>query len=293
MNYQTFKAQNLGKLVDDGAGYYKGECVSLVKRWILFNGWPMKMGNAIDWQHNGDNFYQWIPNTPSGVPIQGDMVVFNYKPYGHIGICETAGVNTINLLNQNFPKGNDTDPVQITSFNYTHVLGWLRPKQTNKESMKHLRNIRFSNGADVYMLYVAQTMEEVNATGRAIDLWNPPRLERKVGQAEVSFCAGINSFESVAVFGLKAEDTKDNSDKQTIDGLNGKVSSLSASLESMNAGADLLDKEIEGLNTKVADLQSQLTACKKLTPVGNDQEQQVQGFVSKAIEFLSNLFNKK
>ena len=129
MTYNDFKNSVIGQLVDDGNGGYKGQCVSVIKRWISANGWPYKHGNAIDWQNNGDDFYHWIANSSTAVPVQGDIIVFKIGTYGHIGIVESANVNTVDVLNQNYPHGNLTDPVQVTRFNYTSpkVIGWLHP----------------------------------------------------------------------------------------------------------------------------------------------------------------------
>lgn len=133
MDYQTFKNKTLGKLVDDGDGNYKGECVSLVKNYIKIQGWPFKRGNAIDWQKNGDDFYKWVKNTPTGVPEQGDFIIFSVGKYGHIGIVDSATSKEVFVLNQNWPHGNDTDPVQITRFDYIkpQCVGWLHPTPTS------------------------------------------------------------------------------------------------------------------------------------------------------------------
>lgn len=119
-----------GKIVTDPWGGYRGECVSIVKRWISENGWPMKSGNAIQWQNNGDDFYKWIKNTTSAVPSPGDLIVFSIGTYGHIGIVASANAYTVDVFNQNWPHGNSTDPCVITRFNYVNpkVLGWLHPK---------------------------------------------------------------------------------------------------------------------------------------------------------------------
>ncbi len=138
MNYDGFKQKYIGQEVTAPDGSYPGECVSLAKQWLAWNGWPPRHGNANQWNY-GDDFYTWI--TKSGVPIQGDLVVFDYAPYGHIGICESADANNIVLFNQNFPKGNDTNPAQINNFNYQHVMGWLRPKGANVITKQGLINL--------------------------------------------------------------------------------------------------------------------------------------------------------
>jgi surface antigen len=125
-----FISKYQGKIVTDPWGGYRGECVSIVKRWISENGWPMKSGNAIQWQNNGDDFYKWIKNTTSAVPSPGDLIVFSIGTYGHIGIVASANAYTVDVFNQNWPHGNTTDPCVVTRFNYTSpkVEGWLHPK---------------------------------------------------------------------------------------------------------------------------------------------------------------------
>lgn len=140
-NVQDFVKQYQGKIVADPKGYYKGECVSLVKQWLAFNGWPQLLGNAIDWQKNGDGKrYVFIKNTATFVPKAGDMAIFtvpqtgikNGKKYtydfGHIGIVITATVKTMQVFNQNWPHGNDKDVAVITTFNYVKpkCVGFLR-----------------------------------------------------------------------------------------------------------------------------------------------------------------------
>jgi surface antigen len=128
MNINDFVQKYSGKIVADPWGTYKGECVSLVKMWLQENGWPMLRGNAINWQYNGGSAYRWIKNYAWTVPQPGDIAVFQVGVYGHIGIVVSANVRTMDVFNQNWPTGNDTDPARITRFNYTSpkCLGFLR-----------------------------------------------------------------------------------------------------------------------------------------------------------------------
>jgi surface antigen len=128
MNLNDFIKKYQGKIVSDPWGTYKGECVSLVKMWIKENGWPMKRGNAINWQYNGNGGYTWIKNYWWTIPKPGDMAVFQVGYYGHIGIVVSANMWNMQVFNQNWPQGNDTDPAQITNFNYTKpkCIGFLR-----------------------------------------------------------------------------------------------------------------------------------------------------------------------
>jgi gas vesicle protein len=130
MSLWDFINKYQGKIVTDPWGGYNGQCVSIVKRYISENNWPMKSGNAIQWQNNGDDFYKWIKNTTSAVPSPGDLIVFQIGTYGHIGIVTSANQYTVDVFNQNWPNGNTTDPCIVTRFNYVNpkVVGWLHPK---------------------------------------------------------------------------------------------------------------------------------------------------------------------
>lgn len=129
MTIQDFVKKYQGKIVADPWGAYKGECVSLVKMWLKENGWPILHGNAINWQYNGGNGYQWIKNYVWTVPKAGDIAVFQIGQYGHIGIV-MPGSNgrSMDVFSQNWPTGNDTDPAKVTTFDYVRpkCLGFIR-----------------------------------------------------------------------------------------------------------------------------------------------------------------------
>jgi surface antigen len=129
INMQDFINKYQGQLVTDWWGNYKGECVSLVKRWQGENGWPISRGNAINWQYNGDGKnYTFLKNYWYTIPKCGDMAVFQVGTYGHIGIVTAASLTKMAVFNQNWPSGKDTDPAKITFFDYKHpkCVGFLR-----------------------------------------------------------------------------------------------------------------------------------------------------------------------
>ena len=118
-----------GQLVAAPDGSFPGQCVSLVKQWLDFCGWPALRGNAINWQYNGDGkTYKFFKNYAWTVPNPGDMCVFKVGPYGHIGIVVQANLSNMLVFNQNWPQGNTTDPAKLTSFDYRHpiCIGFLR-----------------------------------------------------------------------------------------------------------------------------------------------------------------------
>jgi len=72
------------------------------------------------------NFYR-IPNTPHAIPIQGDLIVWNYTfngVAGHIGVCQSADLAKMQVFEQNDPTLSDC---HVKEYNYNNVLGWLRP----------------------------------------------------------------------------------------------------------------------------------------------------------------------
>jgi hypothetical protein len=73
------------------------------------------------------NLYR-IPNTPSAMPLKGDIIVwdYTYNGYaGHVGI--SSGIRTLNSL-QVFEQNDPLKSVcHLKTYNYNSILGWLRP----------------------------------------------------------------------------------------------------------------------------------------------------------------------
>lgn len=94
-------------------------------------------GNAIDFQHNYDHSaYVWIENTPAGVPVRGDIVVWGLliSQYGHVAIFDHGDVNSFVSFDQNWPlqvdsNGNGTGVCHFQNHSYHGVLGWLHPNK--------------------------------------------------------------------------------------------------------------------------------------------------------------------
>lgn len=87
----------------DYAGSYKGECVSLVKRYIrdVLGFTPQSIGNAKEyWQKRNDNYIK-AHFKPVSKPKRGDLFVRTSGTYGHIGIVLSAGDTTYYTIEQN------------------------------------------------------------------------------------------------------------------------------------------------------------------------------------------------
>jgi hypothetical protein len=80
----------------------------------------------------GKEYFERIPNTPDGVPQEGDIIIWGYNPYGHVAIFVEGNVNSFRSFDQNLPLGS---PCHIQNHNYNNVLGWLRFNQTVKVTL--------------------------------------------------------------------------------------------------------------------------------------------------------------
>lgn len=137
MTLQEFIDKYLGKQVEyhsfGGQGTYN-QCTDLCNAyidWVL--GKTAIIGtNAKDFGKNyKDNEFEWIPNTPTGIPTEGDIVVWNGRVgggAGHVAIYLSGDVNSFVSLDQNWSK---KEIVTIETHNYNSVSGWLHPKGLN------------------------------------------------------------------------------------------------------------------------------------------------------------------
>jgi surface antigen len=132
-------------------GFAGNQCVDVIKVYDPeVVGKPAQLGNAIDyWTKYNPNFYTRVPNTPSGIPPVGSVIIWGSKSspgwdkknvgtYGHIAVVNSANTNQFEAFEQNWP-GNigywkngiwiSTDVCHYRMHNYTAVKGWLIPKK--------------------------------------------------------------------------------------------------------------------------------------------------------------------
>ncbi|MBA3678590.1 hypothetical protein H0W80_00080 [Candidatus Saccharibacteria bacterium] len=130
--YAQRAGQRLGSC--GGGSQNIGQCQQLVQLYALevlgVPGCPafpvpyarLMMGTRTD-------YFTTVPNTPSGVPPYGSIVVFNGRVgggYGHTGVAiEGSDTNVVRIIQQNDPMGSGAS---IKIYNYNNVMGWLVPK---------------------------------------------------------------------------------------------------------------------------------------------------------------------
>lgn len=133
MTLNEFLASNIGQSVETSDPSNPYQCMDLAYVWCDALGVPrdtIRQLNAFEvWTKPHDStlqYFDYIPNTPNGLPKEGDLVVFNQGvgPSGHISIATAkADVNTFTSVDQNW---NGVQSVQLVDHNYTNVSGWLR-----------------------------------------------------------------------------------------------------------------------------------------------------------------------
>ena len=103
------------------------QCTDLVNGYIRdVLGLPIiEWTNAIDFPKKAGDKYEWIANTPTGVPQKGDLIVFNIGKYGHVSIFIDGDVNLFYSFDQNYPIRSSC---HMQTHNYKNIVGWLRPK---------------------------------------------------------------------------------------------------------------------------------------------------------------------
>lgn len=111
-----------------GSADAKNQCVDLANQYIKdVLGLPIiEWTNAKDFPSKAGDLYEYIKNTPSGVPKEGDLVIWG-GTYGHIAIFVEGNADSFRSFDQNYPTGS---PCHIQNHNYNNVLGWLHPKHT-------------------------------------------------------------------------------------------------------------------------------------------------------------------
>lgn len=130
MTLQQFLTKYNGKFVEvAGSAGAENQCVDLANAYIRdVYGLPIiEWTNAKDFPSKAGPAYDYILNTPSGIPKEGDIIIWGGNQYGHIAVFIEGNADSFRSLDQNFPTGSNVH-VQNHNYNTPPVLGWLRKK---------------------------------------------------------------------------------------------------------------------------------------------------------------------
>ena len=146
MTLNEFVQKYKGKFVEangniQGQGAFN-QCVDLANQYIseVISLPKILWTNAQDFPSKAGNNYDYILNTPTGVPIAGDIMIWkSADKVGHIAIFISGDEFTFTSFDQNWPTGS---PCSLVKHSYTNVLGWLHPKVSIiEDSMNDLQTV--------------------------------------------------------------------------------------------------------------------------------------------------------
>src|SRR3990167_1456877 len=129
MNLTEFMGLLNGEYKETAGTTAKNQCVDLANAYIRYVlRLPIiEWTNAVDFPSKASDNYEYILNTPNGIPQEGDLVIWGGNQYGHIAIFIEGDTNTFRSFDENYPTGS---PCHVQEHNYDSpkVLGWLRVK---------------------------------------------------------------------------------------------------------------------------------------------------------------------
>ena len=132
MNLNEFYKKYNGKNVD-ADNYAGAQCVDLIKAYFkdVLNVPVKAYGNAINYWTIFEKHKELINNFEKvkGLPKKGDLVIFNYAPYGHIAIVWAINGNILTVFEQN--RTGKHDKCTLGKYTTNKVKGYLRHKTTN------------------------------------------------------------------------------------------------------------------------------------------------------------------
>ena len=131
MNLDQFLIKYDGKFVEvTGSPGAENQCVDLANAYLrdVLNHSIVRWTNAKDFPSKLPDF-EWIENTPNGLPERGDLLVWQHNEYGHIAIFLSGNLDSFVSFDQNYPTGS---PAHRENHNYIipRLAGWLRPPES-------------------------------------------------------------------------------------------------------------------------------------------------------------------
>ena len=142
MNLNEFIGILNGEYKEEAGTDAKNQCVDLANAYIHYVlGLPIiEWTNAVDFPSKASNNYDYILNTPHGVPQEGDLVIWG-GTYGHIAIFLKGNDTRFTSFDENYPTGSPCH-VQEHTYLSPKVLGWLHPKVTPTDIQTQLDQCR-------------------------------------------------------------------------------------------------------------------------------------------------------
>ena len=132
--FDGFMQEWSGRYINYPGGTGTAQCMDLMHQYTLevlgFDA--LHAATAYNAYVAGDSRFDKIPNTPTGIPLKGDLVFWNSSlpgsgGAGHVAVFIQGDLNQFTSFDQNFPTGSAP---HVQSHSYNYVVGWLHPKNS-------------------------------------------------------------------------------------------------------------------------------------------------------------------
>ncbi len=184
MTLQEFIQKYNGKYCEV-AGSPQNQCVDLANAYLReVLGQPIvEWTNAIDFPSKLTANFDYILNTPTGVPQEGDLIISGVS-CGHIGIFLEGDANRFTSFDQNYPTGSFCTVVEH-NYNSPKVHGWLRLK-SGVDLQFELDKCRIDRDKNWnYLIEIARLLnKETNITIIKEEIEKLIKLEDKVAEKD-------------------------------------------------------------------------------------------------------------
>lgn len=239
----------------------KFQCADLANQYIVeVIGLPAIIGtNAQQFPDKAGDKYQYILNTPTGVPKKGDIIIWSSADnIGHIAVFIDGDSNRFNSFDQNYPTGT---PCHIQSHTYLRpkVIGWLRAKVQSAQEFMQIEKSVFEN-----LVTKATKWDELDKAGypnvKAIELVtnslreNAEDVKREYDKFVLDIVSKLNPTGSLAPV------TDKNYALQLIDGLVIEKDEIQKTLKTKEDQFVKTTRELESENLR---LETELTKLKQ------------------------------
>ena len=206
-----FYARTNGQRINSCGGIM-GQCVdgsqSYTNVELGIGGCPaFPVAGAKDMFGSRGDAFDWVRNTPSGVPPRGAIMVWNANMgsgWGHTGVVTSANVNTFDCYQQNDPTGSG---MHVKTYNYNNVIGWGIPKggQLNPEPAPSPSQpggdiMDINSGKELYKTGLFRDAENDGAASQWNGLQSAEAMKRLRASDEwKGIQAGLKSLQSLQV----------------------------------------------------------------------------------------------
>jgi hypothetical protein len=205
-------------------------------------------------------YFDLIPNSASFIPQDGDICVFKGGEAGHIGIALSGGnTSKFPFFEENSPLGTNA---HISDKSYSNMLGVLRPKIKDTDTLKWLRGMYQERGIDLTLPEgeVRYRVQEIFDSAKKTDELKSQvqklntRVEEAEGEVKRLETASANDIQEIKTL------------KKEVDELKINISNRDAQITTLQGRMEMLEGQIDPQKVVILSKEefNRLTATKML-----------------------------